>query len=168
MRLQIVGGQAVILTCIKCQDKVSSDTAYADLDGEPYKAYYCPDCATENARQELDRTFDGQFMQPQIGYDTWAVIETENGIYFVSITDCGSPSAWNYSTVNFGICLANVASYYGDYVPSGEDSISEISYREGYGARLSASGYMDCTEWTVYDTEMEAIEFLIEMYGDIG
>jgi hypothetical protein len=26
----------------------------------------------------------------------------------------------------------------------------------GYGVRLSASGYLDCTEWEVFDTEAEA------------
>lgn len=36
----------------------------------------------------------------------------------------------------------------------------------GYGARLSAPGYLDCTEWTVFETEAEAEEFLRETYGD--
>jgi hypothetical protein len=33
--------------CCKCGQKVSQDrtTAYADLDGAPWKAYYCPPCA---------------------------------------------------------------------------------------------------------------------------
>ena len=38
--------------------------------------------------------------------------------------------------------------------------------REGFGARLSAPGYLDCTEWTVFDTVEEAEEYLQEMYGD--
>jgi hypothetical protein len=37
---------------------------------------------------------------------------------------------------------------------------------KGYGARLSAPGYLDCTEWTVFDTEDEAREYLEEMYPD--
>jgi len=37
---------------------------------------------------------------------------------------------------------------------------------QGYGARLSAPGYMDCTEWTVFETEKEAEEYLEEMYPD--
>lgn len=37
---------------------------------------------------------------------------------------------------------------------------------KGYGARLSAPGYLDCTEWTVFDTEGDAREYLAEMYGD--
>ena len=36
----------------------------------------------------------------------------------------------------------------------------------GYGARLSAPGYMDCTDWVVFDTEQEAIDYLAETYLD--
>lgn len=122
----------------------------------------------DNARTELADTFDGQFMMPQIVQDKWAIVDTCEGIYCISITECGEPSAWQGSTVDFGICLANVASYYADYIPCSVDDVTEISQRTGYGARLSASGYMDCTEWTVFDTEMEAIEFLIETYETYG
>jgi hypothetical protein len=38
--------------------------------------------------------------------------------------------------------------------------------REGFGARLSAPGYLDCTEWSVFDTEKEAWDYLEESYGD--
>lgn len=34
----------------------------------------------------------------------------------------------------------------------------------GFGARLSAPGYMDCTEWTVFDTEEEAKDHIREFY----
>lgn len=37
---------------------------------------------------------------------------------------------------------------------------------QGYGARLSAPGYMDCTEWTVFDSPEEAKSYLEEYYGD--
>lgn len=42
-----------------------------------------------------------------------------------------------------------------------------IEIRKGWwGARLSAPGYMDRTEWTVFETEEEAREFLKEFYGE--
>ena len=44
--------------------------------------------------------------------------------------------------------------------------IWSIHYRKGYGARLSAPGYMDCTLWSVFDTEDEAREYLRDQYGD--
>lgn len=38
---------------------------------------------------------------------------------------------------------------------------------KGWFARLSAPGYMDCTDWSgPYETEQEALETLAEMYGD--
>ena len=44
--------------------------------------------------------------------------------------------------------------------------VFSVQEREGYGARLSAQGYMDCTEWAVFDTEEEARAYLDETYGD--
>ncbi len=46
------------------------------------------------------------------------------------------------------------------------DRIYNLAIREGYGARLSAPGYLDCTEWAVFDTEQEAKDYLEEMYGE--
>jgi hypothetical protein len=38
---------------------------------------------------------------------------------------------------------------------------------KGWFCRLSAPGYMDCTEWSgPYNTEQEADDALTEMYGD--
>jgi hypothetical protein len=46
---------------------------------------------------------------------------------------------------------------------AGEYTVKTI---QGFGARLSAPGYLDCTEWVVFDTESEAEEYLKEQYGD--
>ena len=48
---------------------------------------------------------------------------------------------------------------------------SEISEEEYNGAgwyhRLSANGYMDCTDWTgPFDSELDAARDCINMYGD--
>jgi hypothetical protein len=45
-------------------------------------------------------------------------------------------------------------------------SIWEVDIVEGFGARLSAPGYLDCTEWTVFDTEDEARAYLDEYYPE--
>ena len=42
----------------------------------------------------------------------------------------------------------------------------DIDYRRGHLARMSAPGYMDCTNWTAHETEEEAREYLEEYYGD--
>jgi hypothetical protein len=44
--------------------------------------------------------------------------------------------------------------------------IEAIVVRRGYGARLSAPGYMDCTEWDVFDSVAEAQAYLDEMVPD--
>lgn len=44
-----------------------------------------------------------------------------------------------------------------------DEYITEV---HGYGARMSAPGYLGCTEWSVFDTAEEAQEYLDEYYGD--
>ena len=39
-----------------------------------------------------------------------------------------------------------------------------IVRKQGFGARLSASGYTDCTEWSVFETKSDAEDHLFEMY----
>jgi hypothetical protein len=46
----------------------------------------------------------------------------------------------------------------------GPDSINEYERIQGYGARLSAPGYLDCTEWVVFDYRAEAVEYLQDTY----
>jgi hypothetical protein len=61
-------------------------------------------------------------------------------------------------------------SYVKDYTENtcitGITGITGITLIEGYGARLSAPGYLDCTDWAVFDTEQEAEEYLDENYPD--
>jgi hypothetical protein len=47
-----------------------------------------------------------------------------------------------------------------------EGDIQEISTTKGFGARLSAPGYMEATDWCVFPTLAEAKEYLVDMYGD--
>jgi hypothetical protein len=44
--------------------------------------------------------------------------------------------------------------------------IEVISHKVVWCARLSANGYMDCTEMTIHASEREAAEYLVETYGD--
>lgn len=45
-----------------------------------------------------------------------------------------------------------------------EGDVAEVEVVEGVGVRLSASGYMDCTDWVVFDDMMVAREYLVESY----
>jgi len=102
------------------------------------------------------------FMQKQVtGNENWLRVETSQGTdflpgdlcIFVRNSDADMPESkreeykkaiWEYT--------------------AGEPQ--EWENIKGFGARLSAPGYLDCTEWAVFDTEDEAREYLEEMYGD--
>lgn len=51
-----------------------------------------------------------------------------------------------------------------DYIDPCVHEISDVEIVSGYGGRLSSPGYLDCTEWAVFDTEAEAREYLTDRY----
>lgn len=87
------------------------------------------------------------FMERQIVFGDWYECETNNGTCYVPSDLCeGTPE---------GVLM---------YCEARE--VYEVMPRKGFGARLSAPGYMDRTEWSVFDTEEEAEAYLEEMYGE--
>jgi len=83
------------------------------------------------------------FMQPQVEFGRWWEYETYEGTNWLP----ADLFTRKQITDNFTI---------------GElDYIIEV---EGWGARLSAPGYLDCTDWVVFPTEKQAREYLVEMY----
>jgi hypothetical protein len=89
------------------------------------------------------------FMQRQITQKSkWFQVETSQGTDFIPADIAGTNPAIEDLT---------------DYCEGIPVSFEVI---EGYGARLSAPGYMDCTEWTVFETEKEAQDYLEEMYPE--
>lgn len=89
----------------------------------------------------LDKLAEG-FMVPVIEEGEWAEITDKHGE---------------------GSCCP--AEYLADAI-DGMDRPLTIEIRHGFGARLSAPGYMDATEWAVFATEDEAKDYLVETYGD--
>ena len=47
-----------------------------------------------------------------------------------------------------------------------QSEVYEMDIISGYGARLSMPGYLDCTEWTVHPSQLEAQLYLQETYED--
>ena len=86
------------------------------------------------------------FMEPEIVHGEWYEVETSNGTWWLP-TD---------------VCLEKDLKGYVD----GE--IQEVTVRaQCWGGRLSASGYMDCTDWCAgFESEEEAKAYLTEMYGE--
>jgi hypothetical protein len=94
------------------------------------------------------------FMQPEIQYGRWIEVDGP----------CGTDA------IPFDVVFSNpmkrsmhpTFSDVRDYTENNEAWSIEV--RDGYGARLSAPGYMDCTPWSVFDTEDEARAYLHEQY----
>jgi hypothetical protein len=85
------------------------------------------------------------FMQPQTQFSTnWVRIEATDGSSHVAArTD---------------VSVAELARYHA------ADAIEELG--EGYCARLSAPGYLDCTDWSgPFATEKQALQELAELHG---
>ena len=84
------------------------------------------------------------FMEPEITENiSWWEIETTDGTYFVEWIDCPDPHGLK------------------DFIPSFCNSW-EYKQIKGYGARFNASGYLDCTDWQVFDTLKEAEKYIQE------
>jgi hypothetical protein len=96
------------------------------------------------------------FMQKQIIYGRWIEVDGPCGIDAI-------PFDVVFSNPNKKTCHPTLADVK-DYTENREAWSIEV--RDGYGACMSAPGYMDCTPWSVYDTEEEANAALDEMYDD--
>jgi hypothetical protein len=104
------------------------------------------------------------FMQRQLtGNENWLRVETRQGTEFIRIADTSL-------FVRNSDCISQpltddereaTIDKIRDYVEGTPESWENI---KGYGARLSAPGYLDCTEWTVFDTREEAEKYLDENY----
>src|SRR4029077_21147270 len=106
------------------------------------------------------------FMQRQVtGLQNWLRVETTHGTEFVSISDT-SLFVRDSETLTHPMTDAERAKtvakirQYTDGEPQSWENV------KGYGARLSAPGYFDCTEWTVFDTREEAETYLDEQYPE--
>lgn len=94
--------------------------------------------------------FADQFMQPEVYFGYAYEVETTCGIELVPWDAVGDVK-----------CVEDLQ----DYLDGGICGDQPLVKLAGFLARLSAAGYMDCTPWTIHDTEMEAMEYLGETYG---
>lgn len=74
---------------------------------------------------------------------------------------------YQIDTIREGIVVYPADMFSAEWVAEEWDRpIEDVEIIEGYGARLSAPGYMDCTEWSVFNTPAEAQAYLDEYYPD--
>jgi hypothetical protein len=97
------------------------------------------------------------FMQKQVTRKLrWIEIDGTHGTTWIPAEDAPEVTR----VVGNDDAMRNGASVY--Y----EGTVQSVTFVNGYGARLSAPGYMDCTEWTVFDTPEQAQAYLDEYYPD--
>ncbi len=123
----------------------------------------------------LESMDDGAFMSSVITAKLpWYSIESSDGTTYIQIADVGDLPGLTVAgdAVSFvDDCITKdletkqqtIRDALSDYV---DGSIESVEFVTGHGARLSASGYMDCTDWTIHTTEHDAIVYLVETYGD--
>lgn len=97
------------------------------------------------------------FMEQDIQHGTWVIVDGPMGGECLPQDLVGAVKPYNGPKKAIPAALV-------DYCENRE--VYSIELKVGYGARMSAPGYMDCTNWTVFDTEEEARAYLDETYGD--
>lgn len=99
-------------------------------------------------------SFENSFMKPQVFFGGYFEVETTGGTEIV-ISELVSQE----KGVDIGVLIPFL---------EGEPWNKEewIKYQEGYLARMSAPGYLDCTAYSAHKTEQDAIEYLEQMYGE--
>ena len=106
------------------------------------------------------------FMQRQVtGNENWLQVETRQGTEFIRIADT-SLFVRNSDCTSQPLTddeREETIDKIRDYTSNTPESWENI---KGYGACLSAPGYLDCTEWSVFDTAEEANEYLAEEYPE--
>lgn len=91
------------------------------------------------------------FMKPEIAHFTMLTIDGAHGSTNYVPADLVSPNP----------TLADLA----DYCEELPDSLDTLQRINGYWARFSAPGYLDCTDWCgPYNTEANAIAGLADQY----
>ena len=106
------------------------------------------------------------FMQRQVtGNENWLQVETTQGTEFIRIADT-SLFVRNSQTLTHPMSDEDKDATIEKIRPYVEGKPQSWENIKGYGARLSAPGYLDCTEWTVFDTKEEAEKYLDEMYPE--
>ena len=104
--------------------------------------------------QKWAEAFASAFMQPSIHEGTYFQVNTSAGTEIIPTDVIGHAQAVEASALL-------------DHLEGKPDDPEEvIEVREGWLARLSAPGYLDCTDWTAHATEDAAKDYLIETYGD--
>lgn len=109
------------------------------------------------------------FMQKQIEHGLWLEVDTSFGIEVIPADMVGHTGWMKVGGTYECDCVeedSNLKSLLDDLGHHHFDDVLTVQLVEGWGARMSAPGYLDCTEWTVFATEDEANEHLDDVFGE--
>ena len=108
-----------------------------------------------NEKQVLGKVDNMSFMEDEIIYGWFDVFETPNG------TECIPEGILSMDEIIEQINNTNVSTEREAHAKGLYEHVN------GWFCRLSAPGYMDCTEWSgPFESEAECKDYLKQMYGD--
>ena len=105
------------------------------------------------------------FMQQQVRYSVWAEFTTRHGIEFVDAEETAKLPPLGVMLTEEDSAFDGIVREFSQYLSSPVEDVESVEFNYGWGARMTAPGYMDCTDWSVFATESEANAFLAEYYA---
>lgn len=119
----------------------------------------------QSFQNQVKEAYKGSFMQPEIKQAKCFVVDGDQGGIFVDSVDIRGVSdiegVVDVEDIDFEDQKIFESTYEDHFV--GGSFIYSVEVREGFMYRLSASGYMDCTDWSFAKTEEEALQELLNM-----
>jgi hypothetical protein len=93
------------------------------------------------------------FLKPEIFEDSYFEVETNTGTEIVPCSVCG---------VYVGVNPYKLKDYLSGQ-PYDDDYVRP---KHGWVARMSAPGYLDCTDWVAFNSKEDAEDYLDDQYGE--
>ena len=115
------------------------------------------------------------FMKLHTEFGRWYLVETTNGTDIVSADvsgELGIPVGHTVHRDDDNVTAAEWRAIvvllrdYIDVTHSPMQDVQSVECVEMWGARYSADGFLDCTDWVLGETEEEAEEECRAVYGD--
>lgn len=97
------------------------------------------------------------FMQPEIVFGSWIEVDGPCGTEWIDSDLVGQVEDYHGPAVVVEEPLATFCE---------NRTVTDIKTVRGWGARLSAPGYLDKTDWAIFQTRAEAEAYLAEQQED--
>lgn len=112
------------------------------------------------------------FMTAELTHEKFVEVETARGESY-SFPACVMFSAhtrtrvWYHGRRDFRDIARQATEYAPEYIGRvNPGDVKRVLIRTRWASRLTAPGYMDCTDWNVSDTAAGALEALSDQFGD--